>query len=329
MSFTVTIIPANITFTTNGEDNILASALQNKINLPHGCKSGNCGACKCKITSGEVTHDTEINPSTLTYKEQEDGIILLCKAHAQSNITVEIPGFTNGFPIKILPAKISSLEKIGTTAIVKLKLPAAQTFQFYAGQYIDIIYDGQNRSYSLANAPTDNNELELHIRYRPGGLFSVAVWESLQIGDIIRFKGPLGNFTAKDSDKPMIMLCTGTGFAPIKGIIEQLIGEQSKRKMHLIWGNLKVEDFYLTEILTAWQKELDLQITLCVDNDAPTGYHTGLVTDVIRNEYPDLSQHEVYACGNPQMIASLYDMAKAELNLVDGTFFSDSFTPSK
>lgn len=329
MSFRITITPANIEFTTRYDEDILSSALAAKINLPHGCKSGNCGACKCKITSGNIVYQDESHSEALSTQEIANGYALLCKAYATSDITIDIPGFTNTFPIRILPSKISSIDKVGTTAIVKLKLPAGQKFDFYAGQYIDIMYEGQNRSYSLANSPLDNRELELHIRYRPGGLFSEAVWNNLSVGNLVRFKGPLGSFTLQNTDKAIIMVCTGTGFAPIKSIIEEMISDNNRRKVHLIWGNFVQDDFYLTELLDIWQTKLNLEVSLCVNENPPLGYNQGLVTDFIIANYPDLSNHEVYACGNPKMIENLYELASKNLHLNPNSFFSDSFTPSK
>lgn len=327
MSFRISIQPANIEFTTTEQENILSAALNAKINLPHGCKSGNCGACKCKITAGDVEHEADTN--SITPEEFAAGYRLLCKSHAKSDTQIEIAGFVNAFPIKTLPAKIASIDKLGTTAVVKLQLPAGQKFEFNAGQYIDIMYEGQNRSYSLANAAQDNNQLELHIRYRPGGLFSEAIWSKLNAGGIVRFKGPLGGFTLQNSEKPLLFVCTGTGFAPIKAIIEHMLNNNIQRNAHLIWGNFSVDDFYLLELLTQWQQQLNLKVSLCVNENAPTGFNTGLVTDLIKAEYPDLSSNEVYACGNPQMITSLYEIATTQLKLDSANFFSDSFTPSK
>lgn len=329
MNFRISISPANIEFDCNEDNNILAEALTAKINLPHGCKSGNCGACKCQVTNGDVTQEDNTNMAIFSQDEIDAGYVLLCKSHAHSDVTLNLPGFSNSHPIKTLPAKISSIDKSGTTAIVMLKLPAGQKFEFSAGQYIDILYEGQNRSYSLANYATDKNELELHIRYRKGGLFSEAVWSQLTVGSIVRFKGPLGSFTLSKNDKPIVMVCTGTGLAPVKAILEQMIATNNLRPVHLIWGNFTTEDFYLTELLAKWQEKLNLRVSLCVNENPPIGYHNGLVTDLIVNEYENLMDYEVYACGNPQMIQSLYQLATTQLNLSAGNFFSDSFTPSK
>ena len=326
MSFKVTITPSNLEFNTESSENILNSALNAKINMPHGCKSGTCAACKCKVTNGEVSLE-EYNNAALSDEEKAMGYTLLCKSHAKSDLTVDLPGFVNGFPIRTLPAKIEAIDKIGTVAILKLKLPANQTFNYYAGQYIDIMYAGKNRSYSMASSPTSLG-VELHIRYRQGGVFSEAAWNELKVGQILRFSGPLGNFTLKNSDNPILMVCTGTGFAPIKSIIEYMLATKNQRSVHLIWGNYNLADFYLTEILEEWQQKLNLKVTLCINEDAPQGYYNGLITDYIVANYKDLQDYEIYACGNIAMIENLYHLSHEQLNLAKTRFFSDAFTPS-
>lgn len=328
MNYKISIQQTNQNFETSNQENLLDAALAAKINLPHGCKNGACGACKCKIESGSVTHDDYV-PSALSAEELAENKILLCKAHATSDVVLDIPGFSSGHPIKTMPSKIESIEKTGTVAILKLKLPANQTFEYDAGQYIDIMYESQNRSYSIANQKDNGGVIELHIRYRKGGVFSEAAWNTLKTGQILRFKGPLGSFKLHDDSSAILFVCTGTGFAPIKAIIEEMIAQKSTRQAHLIWGNFQVDDFYLTELLTQWQEQLNLKVTLCTNQDAPTGYQNGLVTEFIAQNYPDLSNHQIYACGNPAMIENLYNNATNDLKLNKTNFFSDIFTPSK
>ncbi|MBY0378783.1 MAG: 2Fe-2S iron-sulfur cluster binding domain-containing protein, partial [Burkholderiales bacterium] len=240
----VTIRPDNISFDAKDEESILATALQHNFNLPHGCKNGLCGACKCKVTSGNILLD-EYNKIVLSDEEINQGYTLLCKAHPINDVELFIPELLNGFPIKIIPAKVISVKKINNIAIVKMKTPQNQKFGFYAGQYIDIIVNGKNRSYSIANACYDNGEVEAHVKYHSGGVFSEFVWNRLKEGDILRFKGPLGNFKLRKSDNPVIFVCTGTGFAPVKSFLEEYAKEHTYREMYLYWGNREVKDFYL------------------------------------------------------------------------------------
>ncbi|HMT02989.1 MAG TPA: FAD-binding oxidoreductase, partial [Burkholderiales bacterium] len=251
----ISIIPENIEFDIDYTENILSAGLNQNLNLPHGCKSGNCGACKCKVQLGDIDLD-EYNKNVLKDEEIEQGYTLLCKAHAKTDVVLYIPHFLHGFPIKMLPARVEKIKKINTTAIIILKIPATQKFGFYAGQYIDIMHKGKNRSYSLAGNPKKNDELELHVRYYNKGIFSEFVWNELKEQQILRFKGPLGNFRLQETENPIILICTGTGFAPIKSIIESIISDNIKKEIHLYWGNRTKEDFYLLELLPQWQEQL-------------------------------------------------------------------------
>jgi CDP-4-dehydro-6-deoxyglucose reductase len=322
----ISLIPDNIDFNTAADENILSGGLRNNLNLPHGCKSGTCGACKCKVLSGDLRLD-EYNKTVLTDEERHQGYTLLCKAHAISDVVLNLPHALGGYPIRLLPSKVLSIQKINTTAILRLKTPPSQPFRFYAGQYIDIMVGGKSRSYSIANGPNDNNEVELHIRYHPGGVFSELVWNELQEGQILRFKGPLGSFQLQNTAAPIIMLCTGTGFAPIKAILEDMYNKNTQRQVYLIWGNRLLSDFYLLDQLKLWQEKLNLSITLCLTQEIATSYYAGRVTEVLTGQFSNLSQYEMYACGNLQMIEDSYNLASG-LGLVKGNFFSDAFTPS-
>lgn len=324
----VTIVPANLVFSVNNDEDILSAAIRNNINLPHGCKNGECGSCKAKIVSGEITQKNDKCSAFISEAELENGYHLLCNAYVKTDCVIKIPGFFNLLPIRTIPSKITSIEKFGTTAIVKLKLPAAQRFEFFAGQYIDIIYENQARSYSIANAP-NHNEIELHIRYHPGGLFSQAVWNDLTAGSIIRFRGPLGNFILRESTRPILMVCTGTGFAPIKGLLEHMIAINDMRPIHLVWGDNVVDDFYLTELLNDWCKKLNLKVDLCLIEQNLPNYYNGMVTDFVATNYNSLAAYDVYACGHPKMIEDIFAFASQKLELTEDNFFSDSFTPSK
>ncbi len=172
----IRVIPINIEFENKSEETILHTALAYNINLPHGCKNGDCGSCKAKIISGQVTLDSNYSSSALSDEEKQQGYTLLCKAHAQNDVVVDIPHLNSLFPVKILPARIDAIEIFGQTALVKLKLPLNQKFQYFAGQYIDIILNGKNRSYSIANAPAEQSALEIHVKYHKGGIFSEFIW---------------------------------------------------------------------------------------------------------------------------------------------------------
>lgn len=323
----VSTIPDNIEFNVSSEETILAAGLNQKLNLPHSCKKGTCGACKCKIISGEVALEP-YNSQVLSEEEKEQGYTLLCKAHAVTDVVVDLPNLLNAFPIRVLPAKVDSIQKINDLAIITLKLPANQQFGFHAGQYIDILLAGKNRSYSIASSPTNAGKLELHVRYHAGGVFAEFVWNELQEKQILRFRGPLGSFHLQDTNAPIILICTGAGFAPIKAILEDLVTKKDCRPIHLYWGNRTLEDFYLVELIKKWQQELNLTVRLCVSQAKAPGYSEGYVTQTLNQDFNDLSQYEVYACGNLNMIEDVYALATGKLHLAKENFFADAFTPS-
>lgn len=342
----VIIKPDDIVFEVDSNKNILDHALTHNLNLPHGCKNGLCGACKCKVISGDIQLEA-YNNSVLNEQEKHQGYTLLCKAHANSDIELYIPEILNNFKIKILPAKVVMIEKKNNVAIIKMKIPPAQSFDFFAGQYVEIILNGKNRSYSLANA-SGSGEIEFHVKYHQGGVFSKFVWQELALGQILRFRGPLGNFKLRQSNNPVIFVCTGTGFAPIKAILEEYAKtgnrlEQTQdqtrqnwnlnmknydREMYLYWGNRNAQDFYLLDQVFEWVKSLQLKIKLCLSREKHADFVSGYVTDQLKNDFTDLSDFEIYACGNLQMIEDVYELTTGQLKLKKSQFYSDAFTPS-
>ena len=195
------------------------------------------------------------------------------------------------------------------------------------GQYIDIMYEGKARSYSIANGKIKDGCIELHIRYHAEGFFSEIVWHKLAANQIIRIKGPMGSFKLHNCLGKVLLVCTGTGFAPIKAIVEKMIEDNDHRHITLVWGGASVEDFYLPEILLTWQSKLNITIQLCLDSTPLPNYYNGFVTDFIKENFINLSAHEVYACGNPAMIEALSKLASM-LELDKQYFYSDSFTLS-
>lgn len=328
MQHNVVISPNNISFSVEEHDNILDAALIANINLPHSCKKGECASCLCKISNGSVELILPYNKTVLTPEMITDGYTLACRAIPKTDLILDMPGFNNSIPIKTLPAKIESINKTGTVALIKLKLPSNQEFKYDAGQYIDIMYEGKTRSYSIANSQIKDGYIELHIRYRLGGFFSEIVWHKLTINQIIRLKGPMGGFSLHNCLDKVLMVCTGTGFAPIKAIIEKMIENNDHRQVTLVWGCNSYEDFYLLELLSKWQLQLNLTIKQCIDSTTLSNYYSGFVTDYVQEKFTDLSAYEIYACGNCAMIDSLYNLSIMKLGADKNCFYSDSFTSS-
>lgn len=322
----ITIKPENIIINSNEPNNVLEIAIKNNINLPYGCKNGLCGACKCKVIAGDFKLEN-YNERVLTNEELEQGYTLLCKTITQSDLELYIPDLLNVYPVKILPVKVIKVKKMGNIAILKLKTPLQQKFEYYAGQYIEIILDGKHRSYSIANA-YNNNEIEVHVKYHKGGIFSEYVWNSLFEGNILRVKGPLGNFRLSKNENQPIFVCTGTGFAPVKSMLEDCVKSNENRMIHLYWGNRENQDFYLLDELKLLLSKLNIKVNLCLSREKLSGFYEGYVTHKIKEDFTDLSNYEVYACGNLQMIEDVYELCTKEINLNRNNFYSDAFTPS-
>lgn len=323
----ITIIPENIEFSITDEETILTNALRQKLNLPYGCRNGNCGACKCRVSSGEIKLDS-YKPAVLTDEEIQQGYTLLCKAHPIGDVVLEIPHVLNSFPIQTIPATVDRIDKFNDMAILTLQLPPEQNFAFYAGQYVHILTHGKSRIYSIASSPTVANELEVHVRYHAGGVFSEYVWHELQAKQTLRLRGPLGNFQLSATNLPILIACTGTGFAPVKAILQYIAASNIKREIYLYWGNRRFVDYYMLDLLYTLQQKIGFVLHLCLSGETKSGCISSRVTQAIQHDFTDLSSHEVYACGNIGMIKDLYKLCSQDLGMLRQNFFSDAFTPS-
>jgi CDP-4-dehydro-6-deoxyglucose reductase len=235
--------------------------------------------------------------------------------------------------VRTLPCRVQKLERLAPdVTMIHLRLPANERLQFLAGQYIDILTkSGLRRSLSLANAPHDDEVLQLHLR-NYGGPFSNYVFNTLKEKDILRFEGPLGTFFLhEDSDKPLILLASGTGFAPIKAIIEHTLHKKINRPMTLFWGCRVRADLYLNDLAESWAREHGIQyipvLSEALPDDNWTG-RSGFVHRAVMEDFPNMSGHQVYACGAPIVIESALSDFTERCKLPPDDFFSDAFTPS-
>src|SRR5574343_1220520 len=333
MSYQITVQPSGRQFTAEADETILDAALRQGLTMPYGCKDGACGACKGHFQSGSVDHG-KAQAHALKDEEKAAGMTLYCCAKAQSDLTIECRQITsaNQIPAKTLPSRIEKLEKLAPDVIeLHLRLPASERLQFLAGQSIDILLKAdKKRSYSLANAPHDDALLQLHIRHVPGGLFTDQVFSTMTVRDILRFSGPHGTFYLREeSPKPMILLAGGTGFAPIKAIVEHAIAEESKRPMFIYWSARARADLYLNALPERWAAEHAHIAYVPVLSEPAAGDawqgRTGFVHQAVLADFPDLSGHQVYACGAPVMIEAAKRDFMAQ-GLPEEEFFADAFS---
>lgn len=337
MSFQVTLQPSLRSFAVESDEPMLAAAIRQGIGLPYGCRDGACGSCKSKLLEGRVIHGAH-QSKALSAAEEEAGFILTCCATPQSDCVVEaraVPG-AGEFPVLKMPSRVMSIDKpAADVAVLRLQLPANQNLQYRAGQYVEfILQGGVRRSYSMANAPHRLGSppaIELHVRHMPGGRFTDHVFGAMKEKDILRMEGPFGSFFLREeSTKPMVLLASGTGFAPIKAIIEHLQHKAITRPAVLYWGARRKADLYLHDwALQAAAEMPNLQYIPVLSEAAPEdGWNgrTGFVHQAVMQDLPDLSGHQVYACGAPVMVQAAERDFTARCGLPADKFFADSFT---
>jgi CDP-4-dehydro-6-deoxyglucose reductase, E3 len=327
-------------FTCNTDQAVLDAALAAGLVLPYGCKNGACGSCKAPLNAGTVTHKHD---NSTVKQAISEGAALLCCAMPQgdASFTTRVAKADADYPLKKLPTRIASIvDAADDVKIIKLQLPAAEKLAFKAGQYLEfILRDGSRRAYSIGNAPhslANGNQLELHIRHMKGGLFTDALFgvegsklAAMKEKDIMRVEVPQGTFFLRtESEKPMIMLASGTGFAPIKAIIEQMIEAGSTRAVTLYWGGRALKDLYMHDLALSWAAAHSHIKYVPVLSDNLDGWagRTGFVHQAVVSDFPDLSGHEVYACGAPIVVSSAQRDFVGKCGLPAEAFFADSFT---
>jgi len=333
-SFAISVQPSGIQFDAQPDESLLAAGIRQGVGLPYGCKDGACGSCKCKLVSGQV-QQSNFQRKALSEEEEAQGFVLTCSARALSDVTLESRQVTpaGALPVKKMPTRVSSLvRKTEDVMLMQLQLPANDTFVYRAGQYVEfILRDGARRSYSMANAPDKGPGLELHIRHMPGGRFTDQVFGTMKEKDILRIEGPMGSFFLReDSEKPMVFLASGTGFAPLKALLEHMQHCGITRPVTLYWGGRRPADLYLDDWVQAQCAAMpNLRYVPVVSDALPEDAwqgRTGFVHHAVLEDFPDLSSYQVYACGAPIVVDSAKRDFGAQAGLPAEEFFADAFT---
>ncbi|WP_420223277.1 2Fe-2S iron-sulfur cluster-binding protein [Pigmentiphaga litoralis] len=344
----MTIQPSGRQFNAAPGQTLLQAALDAGVNLPFSCRAGHCGVCRGRVVQGDVQLDA-FTPG-LSDPQRADGHVLLCRTHAAADhIVIDIRETASALtPPKTIPCRVKSVEqRSDTVAIVKLRLPMNENVFFLPGQFIDVLFDdGQTRSYSIANPPRQRGvvEFELHMRHRPGGRMTDPVFRAELTGKLLKIQAPPGSFFLREaSDKPLVLLATGTGFAPIKSILRYLQENGVKRPATLYWEGRSPSDFYMRDLVEQWEAEHGnfrfvpvLSAFVSAPGSASASPTAGLdwtgrvghVHDVARQDFPDLSGHQVYAFGPPAMLSTARRVLIGECNLEAADFFSDAVVPT-
>lgn len=332
MTFKVRIEPSGHEFTVAEQETVLEGALRHGYTLPYSCRNGSCGTCKGRLLAGAIDYG-RYEAKALSSQERAAGLALFCQAVPRSDIVIQARELVAvaGITIKTLPARVMKMERAADDVMVlSLKLPANQRLQFLAGQYVDVLLkDNQRRSFSLANPPLEDEFLQLHIRRVPNGLFTTQVFTQMKEKDLLRLRGPMGTFFLReDSDRPVILVGGGTGFAPIKGILEHAFLRDISRPLHFYWGVRAKRDLYMHALPQMWARtHANFRYTPVLSEPRPEdGWdgRTGWVHEAVLADYPDLSRHEIYASGPPPMIDAI-KQAFLVRGLTPDRLFFDSF----
>jgi CDP-4-dehydro-6-deoxyglucose reductase len=330
MPYKILVKPSGHTFEVKEGDTILDAALEHGLAFPYGCRSGECGSCTGKLLKGEIKYQEGFTPEE---EKVEGNKTLLCQAIPQSPLEIEVHEIESaeGIEVKTLPARVESLDNLNHDVMVmKLKLPDSERMQFLAGQYINILLeDDQKRAYSIANAPHDDQFIELHLREVPDGYFSNLVFHEMKEKAMLRIEGPLGSFFLREkSTRPIILMAGGTGFAPVKAIVEHIIASDIKRPVHIFWGVRAKQDLYHHELAEQWANEYEnIDYVPALSDPLPEDNwkgEIGFVHDAVTEEFSDMSAYDVYLCGPPPMIEAGKKSFIAH-GLPDDRLFFDSF----
>lgn len=311
---------------------ILDAGEQAGLPLPYSCRDGICGTCKARLCSGSVEHGFYAS-AALSEEEREQGYFLMCCSTALTDLVVDVPFEEIGFapsPMRF-QCRVLRIDRVTDDVVVlQLALRAGFTFRFRAGQYVEILRpDGLRRSFSIANAPHDTGSVELHVRRVPGGAFTQYVFETLREGDELTMEGPKGGFYLRDEHRPVIVIASGTGFAPIKSMVQDAVKRKLDGPAVLYWGGRRLQDLYMTDLPIRWEERYPAFrfVPVLSEPDGMVAWNgrTGFVHQAVMEDYPDLSGYDVYACGVPAMVDAARRDLTQHCKLPPERFFADLF----
>ena len=307
MTFHVHLARSRLRFDVDPGETVLAAGQRQGLALPFGCQGGTCASCRVRLLEGRVEHVTE--PRALSAGEREAGYILMCQARPLSNLELQLyqPERLEQLRPRTLPVRLLERWMLSHDVVgLSVQLPQGEPFRYLPGQYVDfLLADGRRRSFSIANAASPAQTLEFHLRVTPHGLFAHYAQDTLAPRAILRIEGPLGAFYVReDSTRPVIMMAGGTGFAPLKAMLEHLFRAGLPRPVQLFWGARSRRDLYLHALAEDWARQHP-QLTytpVLSEPDADWTGERGLVHEAVLRAHPDLTGQEIYMAGPPAMV---------------------------
>jgi CDP-4-dehydro-6-deoxyglucose reductase len=308
--FTVTLQSSGRQFPLRPGETVLEAAQRAGIALPYSCRAGVCGSCKATLLEGHCEYPRN-PPVALSGTPASQHAILLCQAVPTSDLRIEAREVTSVEDItrRQLDVVVSDKRLLAPDVVGVWLTPAPgqPRLQWLPGQYLDVLLeDGRRRPFSIANHPGADGVIELHVRHVAGGGFTSWVADTLKVGDALRIEGPLGTFVPReDSVRPMIFMAGGTGFAPVKAVVEHFIALGTRRPMRVYWGARRAEDLYQRGLAQGWMQRahaLSFEGVISDPEQATAGLRVGLVHEAVLEDQPDLSGHDVYMSGPPAMI---------------------------
>lgn len=311
MSFNVTLSPSGRVFSVEEDESILDAAIRQDIGLPYGCRNGFCGACLSTLLEGEVEYP-DGEPDKLL--DAPESACLPCQAFPKTDVLLEVKEIESAREIepRMMPVKVSRIEHLADDVVhLYLKLPEAQRLQFLAGQYLDfILEDGRRRAFSIANAPHEDEFIELHIRHVDGGVFTDWAFTRMQEKTILRIEAPLGGFVLDESsERPMLFIAGGTGYAPVRSQIKHAFHAGIERPMKLYWGVRDIPDLYLPDEPEQWQTEHSHFSFVPVLSEPSEQWQgrTGWVHEAVLADHDNLTDYDIYMAGPPVMVKAARD----------------------
>lgn len=333
MAYTVTLKASGHQFAVEAGETVLEAAQRAGLALPYSCRSGLCGSCKAMVLDGNFTYPRN-PPTALSAAERAQHAALLCQAVPSSDLLLEAREVASveDMPRRQLDVTVAARDLLAPD-VLRLRLAPASgmpRLRWLPGQYVDVLLDdGRRRPFSLARAPHLGPELEVHVRHVAGGGFTSWAFHDLAVGDSLRIEGPQGTFVPReDSERPVILVAGGTGFAPVKALIEHFLHLGTRRPLHLYWGARTAADLYLRALPECWAREVPtLDFVPVVSDPAEAeraGLRAGLVHETVLEDWPDLSAFDIYMCGPPALIDA-GRRSFSEAGLPEGRLYYDSF----